>query len=167
MNALNHKYYGNYENFSCSESEIIFDELYQKSRIRVLKQPVELDFKDDDEKLQEVVVKVNEPLYVNILNILFVIGIVAVAVFVLSYLVTRHAEINKLQYQNSDIRKEIATINKQKDICLLQKENTISMENLEKYAIEELDMIKSEQGNILIIEEAIDSRIIANVKFKK
>lgn len=166
MSALGNKYYDNY-NLSAHSTEEIFDELYHESRIRILREPTHFEIDLEEEKPQETVVKLNEPLYANILNVLFILGIVAIAVLISSKLVTRHAEISKLQYQNSDIRKAIVDIGKQKDICLIQKENAVSMENLEKYAIEELGMIKSEQGNMLIIEEAPDSYIIANVRFKQ
>lgn len=166
MSALGNKYYDNYD-LSSHSTEEIFDELYHESRIRILREPTHFEVDREEEKVQEIIVKISEPFYASVLNILFLLGIVAVLVMVSSKLVTRHAELSKLQYQNSDIKRAIVEINKQKDICLLQKENAISMENLEKYAIEELGMIKAEQGNMLIIEEAANSYITTNVRFKQ
>lgn len=81
--------------------------------------------------------------------------------------VGRYADINMNQREISILKKSVQDIDKKIDLLIMQRENSISMAELERYAIDELEMIKPDLGNKLIVDEVVESRLKADISFGK
>lgn len=184
MSALNKQYY-NFDDYYSSNAyskdnifadmDSMFGDFYDESSIRVLRQPLNYDIIQEEVstpapklkervKLQVQTVE-KEGNLLKLAKITLILTVLSLFMFVGVVLVTRYLSINELQYKNTSMRNAINDITRQKEMYIVAKANAISMENLEKFAIEELDMIKLDQGNTLIIEQAINSNITPNIDF--
>lgn len=184
MSALNKQYY-NFDDYYSSNAyskdnifadmDSMFGDFYDESSIRVLRQPLNYDIIQEEvstpaPKLKErvkpqVQTVEKEGNLLKLAKITLILTVLSLFIFVGVVLVTRYLSINELQYKNTSMRNAINDITRQKEMYIVAKANAISMENLEKFAIEELDMIKLDQGNTLIIEQAINSNITPNIDF--
>lgn len=187
MSALNKQYYSFDEEYDSSNAysknnvfadmDIMFGNFYDESSIRVLRQPLNYDMIQEEVAVPlpkpKVKTKVRrqaqavekEGNLLKLAKITLILTVLSLFMFVGVVLVTRYLSINELQYKNTSMRNAINDITRQKEMYIVAKANAVSMENLEKFAVEELDMIKLDQGNTLIIEQAVHSKITPDIDF--
>ena len=74
------------------------------------------------------------------INRLLAILMIAVVFGSMAYLLIRYAEINEIKYRNFELKQEIEELNIQVEELKLQIESSMSLENIEDYAVEKLGM---------------------------
>jgi len=72
----------------------------------------------------------------------------------MAFLLIRYAEINEIKYNNFELKKDIEQLNIQVEEMKLQIDTAMSLENIENYAVEKLNMGHPKAEQMVYIQSA-------------
>ncbi|MEA3422703.1 MAG: hypothetical protein U9Q80_02705 [Bacillota bacterium] len=91
----------------------------------------------------------------GIINKLFAALMIVMVFGSMAYLLIRYAEINEIKYKNFELKQEIESISIQEEELKYAIDSTMSLNNIENYAVDKLGMQYPQDYQIVYIETQI------------
>lgn len=83
---------------------------------------------------------------------LAIVLLVSLAVGCCSYILGRYVQIHTMQYEIFTAKQDLKNLSKHRDELIVTKESFMTLNELESYATDQLNMIKADEGRKVVVE---------------
>ena len=85
---------------------------------------------------------------------ILIVTVILSAVAGCSYILKRYVDIHRTQGEIFTLKQDIKRLDKKKDELLIHKESEMTLQELEDYAVDYLDMIKASEGYKVVVSKS-------------